>query len=77
MGGTCSAHGEKRSGYTVLVGKPEAKRQFGKLGCRWKDTIKIYIKAVGYWDVKWFYWDYWPALVITILNLQALETMNS
>jgi hypothetical protein len=26
---------------TVFVGKPEAKRPFGKLSCTWEDNIKM------------------------------------
>jgi hypothetical protein len=30
MGGACSADGERRGVYRVLVGKPEGKRQLGR-----------------------------------------------
>ena len=30
MGGACSANGEKRGAYRVLVGKPEGKRPLGR-----------------------------------------------
>jgi hypothetical protein len=32
--------------YTVLVGKPEGKRQFGKPRCRWKDNIEMDIREI-------------------------------
>jgi hypothetical protein len=32
MGGTCSADGEERGVYRVLVGKPEGKRLLGRTG---------------------------------------------
>jgi len=36
---TLGAHmGDKRTVCTVLVGKPEGKRLFGRSGYRWKDT---------------------------------------
>jgi hypothetical protein len=31
-------NGEKSNAYTVLVGKPEGKRQLGRPRCRWADN---------------------------------------
>jgi hypothetical protein len=42
MGGTCSAYGEGRGLYRVLVGKP-----LGKPRCRWEDNIKADVQEVG------------------------------
>jgi hypothetical protein len=39
MGETCSAHGEMRNAYTILVGKPDGKRPLGRHWCRWEDNI--------------------------------------
>jgi hypothetical protein len=47
MSGACSAYGERRGVYRVLVGKPEGKRPLGRHRCRWEDNIKIFRK----WDV--------------------------
>jgi len=44
MGGACSAYGEGRGVYRVLVGKPEGKRPLGRPRRRWEDNIKN-------WDV--------------------------
>jgi hypothetical protein len=33
-----------------LVGKPEGKRPFGTLRCRWEDNIKMDFRKVG-WEV--------------------------
>ena len=33
--------------YSVLVGKPEVKRPFGRPRRRWEDNIKIYLQEVG------------------------------
>jgi hypothetical protein len=41
MGGACSAYGEGRSVYRVLVGKPEGKRPLGRPRRRWDDNIKM------------------------------------
>ena len=47
MGGTCSAFGERRGVFRVLVGKPEGKRPLGRPRRRWEDNIKIELQEVG------------------------------
>ena len=47
MGGECSAYGEKRGVYGILVGKPEGKRSLGRPWCRWEDSIKMDLQEVG------------------------------
>jgi len=39
--------GETRGVYRVLVGKPEVKRQLGRLRHRWEDNIKMDLQEVG------------------------------
>jgi hypothetical protein len=39
--------GERRSVYSVLVGKPEGKRALGKPRRRWEDNIKMDLQEVG------------------------------
>jgi hypothetical protein len=39
MGGTCSAYGERRGVYSVLVGKPAGERPLGRPRCRWRGTM--------------------------------------
>jgi hypothetical protein len=41
MGGVCSADGEERGVYRVLVGKPEGKRPLGRPRHRWEDNIRM------------------------------------
>jgi hypothetical protein len=43
MGGHVTCMGERRGAYSVLVGKPEEKRQFVILRHRWKDNIKMHL----------------------------------
>jgi len=40
--------GERRSAYSVLVGKREGKRQLGRPRRRWEDNIKTDLQVVGY-----------------------------
>jgi len=41
MGGTCSACGERRDVFRVLVGKTERKRPLGRPRRGWEDNIKM------------------------------------
>jgi len=47
MGGACSAIGERRGIYRVLVGKPERKRPLGRPKLRWEDNITTDLQEVG------------------------------
>jgi hypothetical protein len=53
MSGACSAYGEKRGVYRVLVEKPAGKRQFGRLRRRWEDNIKMDLREVGFGGMDW------------------------
>jgi hypothetical protein len=33
--------------YNILVGKPEGKRSFRRLGCRWEDDIRTNFREKG------------------------------
>jgi hypothetical protein len=35
MGRTCSMHAEMKNSHDIFVGKPEEKRQLGKINHRW------------------------------------------
>jgi hypothetical protein len=39
--------GNKKSAYSVLVGRPEGKRQLGRPRCRWDDDIEMDLQEVG------------------------------
>jgi hypothetical protein len=47
MGGACSAYGESKGAYKILVGNPELKRPLGRHKCRWEDNIKADLQEVG------------------------------
>jgi hypothetical protein len=47
MDGTCSADGEKRGVYKVLMGEPEGKRPLRRPRCRWEDNIRMDLQEVG------------------------------
>jgi len=47
MGGACSAYGDRRGVFWVLVGKSERKRPLGRPRRRWGDNIKMDLQDVG------------------------------
>jgi hypothetical protein len=47
MGEPCSADGEDRGVYRVLVGKPEGKRPIGRPRHIWEDNIRMDLQEVG------------------------------
>jgi len=53
MGGACSACGERRGVYKVLVGKPEGKRPLGRPRRRWEDNIKMELQELGFGGIDW------------------------
>jgi hypothetical protein len=66
-GGTCSAYGEGRDVYRVLVGKAEGKSP----RLRWEYNIKMDLQEVGCRDVDWIELaknkDRWRALVKAVM----------
>ena len=72
MGGVCSAYGEWRDIYRVLVGKPEGKRLLGRARSRWEDNIKMELQEVGCGYMDWIVLaqdcDRWRAFVNAVMN---------
>jgi hypothetical protein len=71
----CSADGEERGVYRVLVGKPEEKRPLGRPWRRWEDNIKMDLQEVGYVGIDWIGLaqdrNSWRALVNAVMNLRV------
>jgi hypothetical protein len=69
-------HSWERNVYTVLMGKPEGKRQLERPRHRWEDGIRIDLKKIGLRSVDWIQLaedrDRWQALVNTVMNLPVL-----
>jgi hypothetical protein len=45
--------GEMRNAYKILVGKPEGKRPLGRPGGRWKNSVKMDLREIGFGFVDW------------------------
>jgi len=67
--------GGLRTGYNILVEKPEGKRPLGRPRFRWEDNIRIDLREIGWYGVDWMHLtqdrDQWRALVDTVMNLQV------
>ena len=66
---------DRRGACRVLVGKPEGKRQLGRLGCKWEDNIKMDLQEVGCGGMDWIDVaqdkDMWRELVNAVMNLRV------
>jgi len=51
--GHVASMGERRGVYTVLVGKPVAKKPLGRPRIRWEGNIKMYLQEVGCGGMNW------------------------
>jgi hypothetical protein len=75
MGGACNVHGEMRSSYNILVGKPEGKRPLGRPRRRWLDNIKMYLRKIGLEGVDWIHLAHdinrQRVIVNTVMNFQV------
>ena len=75
MGGACSAYGEGRGVYRVLVGNTEGRRPLERPRRRWEDNIKMDLQEVGYGGMDWIELaqvrDWWRALVNAVMNLRV------
>jgi hypothetical protein len=67
VGGSCTAYGERRHVYRILVGKPEGKRPLVSPLRRWEDNIKMDLQEVACGRLAWIELpqdrDRWRALI--------------
>jgi hypothetical protein len=59
----------------VLVGKPEGKRQLGRLRRRWEDNIRMDLQEAVCGDVDWIGFaqdrDRWRVISNMVMNLRV------
>ena len=67
--------GEERGVYSVLLGKPEGRRQLGRPRRRWVDKIRMDLQEMGCGYMDWIGLvqdrDRWRTLVSAVMNLRA------
>ena len=60
---------------SVLVGKPEGKRQLESPRCKWDDNIKLDLQEVGLEGMAWIdvsqIRDRWQALVNAVMKFRV------
>jgi hypothetical protein len=47
--------GNRSGAYTVLEGRPDGKRPFGRPRRRWENHIKMYLQEVGWGSMDWLW----------------------
>jgi hypothetical protein len=66
---------EVRGAYSILVGRPEGRRQLGRPRHRWEDNIKMDLREIGFGNVDWIHLaqdrNTWRTLVNTVVNLRV------
>jgi hypothetical protein len=64
--------GERRGTYRIFVGKPGGKRPLGRPRHKWKNTIQMDLKEVGWGGIGWIDLsqdrDRWWVLMNTVMK---------
>jgi hypothetical protein len=76
MGGACSAHGEMRNAFKILVRMAERKRPLGRTRCRWEDNIQTDLREIRLECVNWTHLAQDRVLCLapvnTVMNLRVI-----
>ena len=75
MGAACSAYGEGRRIYRILVGQPEGRRPLGRTRRRWENNVKMYLQEIRCGGMDWIELaqdrDRWRGFVSAVMNLRV------
>jgi hypothetical protein len=70
-----AGHVEKRNVYRTTLGKPEGRRQIGRLRCKWVNNIKMHLREIAGGSVEWIGLaqnrEQRRTLVDTVMNLRV------
>jgi len=73
--GLVTRMGNRRGAYSVLVCRPEVKRPLGRPSSRWKNSINMDLKYVGWGGMEWIDLaqdtDKWRARVNAVNKLRV------
>jgi hypothetical protein len=68
--------GAKMNACRTLVGKPEAKKQLGRLRHKFEGNMKMDVREIEWGDVDCINWikarDQWRAVLNSVMNHQVL-----
>jgi hypothetical protein len=71
--------GEKRDAYTILVDRPEGRRQLGRPRRRWEVNIKMDLQEVEWEGMDWIEVardrDTWRAVVNAVMKLRVPQNV--
>jgi hypothetical protein len=72
--------GQRRGACSILVGKPEGKRQLGKPRHRWEDNIKMNLQEIGWVGRDWIDLaqdrDRWRAVLNMLVNRMGWQGLD-
>jgi hypothetical protein len=79
--GACSAYGERRGVYRVLVGKREGERPLGRPKRRWEDNTKMGFKGIDVGGMDWIELasdkNWWRTCVKEVMNLRVPQNAGN
>jgi hypothetical protein len=77
---TCITHGEERNTYGVLMGAPEEREPLGRPRHRWKNGIKMNIRAIDWGNMDWIHLvqdrNQWRTLMNMVISFRVPQNVG-